>query len=181
MVDACAEDPCPVWSGWSEWSECSSSCGAGSRRRARRCTDPITNDESEGCEGDEEETETCNEEKACPSWSPWSEWTTCTVSCGPGGRRSRGRQCRLEDDQVDGCEGETVESLECNADRACPDWGPWTEWGACSASCGGGTSKRIRDCLLPRPQLERDCSKCNGTNFHGCAGESLEVRSCNTK
>jgi hypothetical protein len=49
---------------------------------------------------------------------------------------------------------------------------------SCSVSCGGGTQKRIRDCLLPEADL-RVC-QCNGTNFHGCDGVSLDVRPCNT-
>ena len=42
-------------------------------------------------------------------------------------------------------------------------YGPWSEWSACSASCGGGTKSRDR--------------VCDGDN---CAGEPHEEKVCNT-
>ena len=32
------------------------------------------------------------------------------------------------------------------------EWGPWTEWGGCSVSCGGGERKRTRNCDSPFAQ-----------------------------
>ena len=36
----------------------------------------------------------------------------------------------------------------CN-DNDCPSWTPWSEWGQCSLTCGGGTCTRTRKCKLP--------------------------------
>jgi len=45
----------------------------------------------------------------------------------------------------------------------------WSEYSACSVSCGGGTQHRTRECTNPRPA-------------HGgvwCAGKAVEMQSCN--
>ncbi|XP_049813969.1 papilin [Schistocerca nitens] len=43
-------------------------------------------------------------------------------------------------------------------------WQPWSEWSACSASCGGGVQRRRRACSLST----------------GCQGHDAELRRCNT-
>ncbi len=171
VIEECNKNDCPEWSPWSEWTQCSKTCGGGQHRRFRQCTDPITNEES-FCSGDGEETESCNEED-CPYWTEWSEWTACSKTCGSGGSKTRVRQCKLLDEDSAGCEGPDTSSEPCNEDKTCPEWSPWTEWGQCTATCGGGIEKRIRDCLLPRTRNG------NGTNLHGCDGETWEMRPCN--
>uniref|UniRef100_A0A4W4H5M4 Uncharacterized protein n=1 Tax=Electrophorus electricus TaxID=8005 RepID=A0A4W4H5M4_ELEEL len=47
----------------------------------------------------------------------------------------------------------------------------WTEWGACSVSCGTGVQKRLRQCNNPLPA--------NGGRH--CVGSSSETRSCQGK
>jgi len=47
-------------------------------------------------------------------------------------------------------------------------WGDWSGWKECSATCGGGTQDRNRNCSQP---------------LHGgddCAGDSIETQDCNT-
>ena len=66
------------------WSECSQSCGGGTRTKVRECA---SGRNYEGCVGESELTEDCNEQK-CPAWTDWTEWTVCTKSCG-GGKRSK--------------------------------------------------------------------------------------------
>ncbi|TRY68193.1 hypothetical protein DNTS_027843 [Danionella cerebrum] len=49
-------------------------------------------------------------------------------------------------------------------------WGPWTSWGECSRTCGGGVSSSMRHCDSPAPT--------GGGKY--CLGERKRYRSCNT-
>ena len=54
------------WSEWSDWSECSAECGGGNKTRKRTCTNPAAAHGGAPCEGDDEDTQGCNE-NPCPS------------------------------------------------------------------------------------------------------------------
>ncbi|KAJ8304919.1 hypothetical protein KUTeg_018502 [Tegillarca granosa] len=41
------------------------------------------------------------------------------------------------------------------------DWNTWENWSACSVTCGGGISKRVRQCNNPPP--EKDGKPCIGS------------------
>lgn len=46
-----------------------------------------------------------------------------------------------------------AESAEACNTSGCPVdgyWAPWGRYGPCSATCGGGTQNRTRDCVPPR-------------------------------
>ncbi|KAF5912034.1 hypothetical protein HPG69_003308 [Diceros bicornis minor] len=49
-------------------------------------------------------------------------------------------------------------------------WGPWSLWGECSRTCGGGVSSSLRHCDSPAPS--------GGGKY--CLGERKRYRSCNT-
>ncbi|KAL2087623.1 hypothetical protein ACEWY4_016451 [Coilia grayii] len=49
-------------------------------------------------------------------------------------------------------------------------WGPWSMWGECSRTCGGGVSSSMRLCDSPPPS--------GGGKY--CLGERKRYRSCNT-
>ncbi|MGH0186019.1 UNVERIFIED_CONTAM: hypothetical protein FKN15_020577 [Acipenser sinensis] len=49
-------------------------------------------------------------------------------------------------------------------------WGPWSIWGECSRTCGGGVSSSVRHCDSPAPS--------GGGKY--CLGERKRYRSCNT-
>ncbi|XP_068717618.1 uncharacterized protein [Montipora capricornis] len=53
------------FSSWSQWTECSKSCGGGTKSRERTCTNPPPSGNGQGCMGDAEEVEKCNEDQ-CP-------------------------------------------------------------------------------------------------------------------
>ncbi|KAM8967216.1 LOW QUALITY PROTEIN: SCO-spondin-like [Pelodytes ibericus] len=57
-------------------------------------------------------------------------------------------------------------SFSCT-DLQCPSYGPWTEWGPCSVSCGGGHRQRSRPCSQTSP---------DGAS---CGEETWEVEDCN--
>ena len=54
----------------------------------------------------------------------------------------------------------------CNTDP-CPQWSPWSPFGECSATCGGGTYIRNRRCLFGL------------IGGPGCMGDSIEAATCN--
>ena len=102
------------------------------------------------CKEPLDETRQCNTNK-CPKWTEWSDWTTCSASC-DGGSKSRVRECTLVRSglEASACGGGNLnETVTCNT-NPCPTWTPWTEWSQCSATCGGGTQHRARECVIPK-------------------------------
>ena len=168
VIEECNEQVCPMWTEWGEWTSCSLTCGGGQSRRFRQCVDSNTGEEA-FCEGNDSEEKECNTDE-CPVYTIWAEWTECNVPCG-GGIKKHIRECLVEEK----CEESETEAAEVCNDSPCPEWTPWTEWGQCTATCGGGTSKRIRDCILV------GLRNGNGTNFHGCDGDTWEMKACNTE
>lgn len=51
------------------------------------------------------------------------------------------------------------------------NWGPWSSWGPCSRTCGGGVHFSYRDCDNPVPK--------NGGKY--CEGQRVQYESCNTE
>ncbi len=172
VIEECNKQTCPEWTTWGEWSECSNSCGGGQKRRLRQCIDSNTGQES-FCTGSNEDVMDCNTQD-CPHFGGWSEWSPCSKSCG-GGERSKVRECIVPRDGDDSlCEGNGILTEKCNT-QPCPVWSEWTPWMQCTATCGGGQTKRIRNCLLPQAR------NVNGTNLHGCPGDTWEMKACNTE
>ncbi|XP_040926337.1 hemicentin-1 isoform X2 [Betta splendens] len=155
------------FSEWSEWSSCSPSCGAGSQKRLRQCSNPLPANGGRHCAGSDAETRRC-QGKPCPvdgHWSEWSLWEECSRSCGQG-NRTRTRTCSNPPAQHGGrpCEGKAVEAVMCSV-RPCPvagDWGSWLPWSPCSETCGRGMQSRIRLCNSPPPAF--DGPQCEGTD-----------------
>lgn len=56
------------FSEWTEFSKCSASCGEGSRKRTRSCTNPLPAHNGKQCIGETVETEDCKI-KECPGIS----------------------------------------------------------------------------------------------------------------
>ena len=50
---------------WSSYGACSVSCGGGTQRRDRSCTNPAPQHGGKSCDGPAEETKSCNN-MACP-------------------------------------------------------------------------------------------------------------------
>ena len=166
VVEECNKQSCPEWTEWGEWTTCSKSCSGGQRRKFRQCVDKVKGNVHESqCSGDNELVEDCNTQD-CPFWTEWSAWTECSASCG-GGSRSQVRECKIPRSAGAPCEGESRKSEVCN-DQPCPKWTDWTEWTECTATCGGGTQKRIRDCVLP-----------DRSGSNGCSGEGYQIQDCN--
>nr|XP_061790885.1 hemicentin-1-like [Nerophis lumbriciformis] len=156
-----------VYSEWAEWGPCSLTCGIGSQKRQRQCSNPVPANGGRHCTGLDTETRNCHG-KPCPvdgKWSEWSSWEECSRTCGHG-NRTRVRTCSNPTPQHGGrpCEGRTVEVIMCSV-RPCPvagGWGPWLPWSPCSETCGKGMQSRIRLCNNPPPAF--DGSPCEGTD-----------------
>ncbi|XP_026203285.1 adhesion G protein-coupled receptor B1-like [Anabas testudineus] len=164
---------CPVdgaWDEWTPWSLCSSTCGRGYRDRTRTCKQPQNG--GEPCRGPTRQTKFCNI-AVCPvdgSWNEWSAWSQCSTTCS-NGTMQRTRECNGPSYGGSECHGSWKETANCFL-KECPvdgRWHPWSSWGTCSKTCGGGVQQRQR--------------VCEGPFFGGepCPGEKGEQRRCNEK
>ena len=184
VVTRCNAHPCPIhgdYSQWSNFSTCSRSCGNGTTRRTRNCTNPAPKYGGKNCShlGRKEETRRCNTH-SCPihgGFTSWSEFSACTKSCGDG-EAKRTRNCTNPEPKFGGRDcshlGVEVELKVCNI-FPCPihgGYGPWSNFSECSETCGNGTQQRTRNCSDPAPEFSgRNCSR---------LGPSLEVLPCYT-
>jgi len=136
---------------WSGWSECSVTCGGGQIFRQRGVQYASQNG-GNTCKAGVRETKKCNVQK-CETpidcvVGEWSEWNECTATCG-GGQQNRerhvktlavgdGKPCTKALSEIQGCAPEV-----CHKNVDCV-WGAWSEWSACTFSCGGGQKTRDR-------------------------------------
>uniref|UniRef100_A0A3B5R181 Adhesion G protein-coupled receptor B1 n=1 Tax=Xiphophorus maculatus TaxID=8083 RepID=A0A3B5R181_XIPMA len=164
---------CPVngvWDEWTPWSLCSSTCGRGYRDRTRTCKQPQNG--GQPCRGPTRQTKFCNI-AVCPvdgSWNEWSAWSSCSASCS-NGTMQRTRECNGPSYGGSECHGGWKETANCFL-KDCPvngTWHPWSSWGSCSKTCGGGNQQRQR--------------VCEGPFFGGepCPGDTREQKRCNEK
>lgn len=63
-------------------------------------------------------------------------------------------------------------------------WGPWSVWGPCSKSCGGGTTIRTRQCVISTPTASRpkyvlDVYRQNNLRQGNCHGTTTQYSTCN--
>ncbi|XP_059157542.1 coadhesin-like [Physella acuta] len=136
---------------WEPWSPCSKTCGAGWRSRAQVCDDCDRNDYNKV------QSQPCMVNFYCPvdgNWGPWFPWESCSVSC-DAGVRIRQRRCNYPPPGFGGktCEGDGIAEQHCHT-KACPvdgSWGEWSDFSACSTTCGSGITRRTRKCDSPEP------------------------------
>eukprot|EP00927_Polykrikos_kofoidii_P071174 TRINITY_DN67482_c0_g1_i1.p1 TRINITY_DN67482_c0_g1~~TRINITY_DN67482_c0_g1_i1.p1 ORF type:complete len:1818 (-),score=190.99 TRINITY_DN67482_c0_g1_i1:76-5529(-) len=165
------------WEAWSVWSSCSATCGSSLKSRHRRmlrspsaCGRPVSGlmDEFELCT----DLPSCSLRRDCQV-SEWGEWSNCDSKCFGVRSRSRtvvqipslgGKQCDFEMSILQSCAPAPGEKLseECGGSTIEPspcELGTWSDWSACTASCGGGQQLRSRDILKP----SHAGAPCNGT------------------
>ncbi|XP_065177313.1 coadhesin-like [Sycon ciliatum] len=104
-------------------------------------------------------------------WSDWSEFGDCIGDCGEGAKEST-RTCTKPRPAHGGrlCDGPSTRTAPCPL-RECPSgsngWGPWGQFGPCSAACGAGGKIRERPCLKKRAD-----------NSYSCVGPFREEHYC---
>ncbi|VDI29943.1 Hypothetical predicted protein [Mytilus galloprovincialis] len=107
------------------------------------------------------------------NWGSWTSWTTCSATC-DSGFKTKNRLCNNPVPSSNGlyCNGKSFELLECSTARCRVNgnWGSWSGWTTCSASCDSGLKTRKRLCNNPVPS----------SSGSYCYGETFEVLKCST-
>mmetsp|Transcript_5820 Transcript_5820/g.13861 ORF Transcript_5820/g.13861 Transcript_5820/m.13861 type:complete len:1591 (+) Transcript_5820:108-4880(+) len=160
-TEACTgKEDCKL-SEWKAWGVCQAQCGEGYQTRHRTVITEARRG-GEGCNSSLAEVQPCigtncsgNQSQAVDcKWSPWNEWSPCVKAagvCGYGYKtRNRGIAV-LPSNGGQLCtpwsQSEVAVAKNCYGQpKCCVDgqWGDWTEWGKCSATCGGGIKSRSR-------------------------------------
>lgn len=175
----CTEPPidCAL-SKWAGWSRCSAECGGGEQFRTRH----IASHEARGgkpCDGFLKEiqpchTKTCSHPVDCHI-AEWSDFSKCSAEC-DGGQQFRhreimtfasygGKACTDELKEVRGCN-----TNKCGGVQDCK-WGGWTDWSACTKTCGGGQRGRDRTISIAPRKSGKLCD----------ALTKAEIAPCNTQ
>eukprot|EP00930_Biecheleria_cincta_P069571 TRINITY_DN5729_c0_g1_i1.p1 TRINITY_DN5729_c0_g1~~TRINITY_DN5729_c0_g1_i1.p1 ORF type:complete len:1828 (-),score=246.14 TRINITY_DN5729_c0_g1_i1:262-5436(-) len=154
QTSGCNMKDCDVdcsWSDWNTWGQCSTDCGEGHQTRTRTVATQARG-MGASCQGADQDIQVCNQ-AACPSQCDISDWQegTCSATCGTDGKMKRTRTVTVVAGAAPGsCPiGDTEEFVPCNI-KPCPDvceYGPWKNEGDCSASCGEGRVRQVRDIL----------------------------------
>ena len=151
----CNVDSCHTYH-WlaGDWGSCSATCGGGTQSRTVSCLDENGNIVAGSlCDPNTKPatSQSCNTDP-CPTYH-WlaGDWGSCSATCG-GGTQARTVSCLDENGNIVAgslCDPNTkpATSQSCNTDP-CPAY-HWLagNWGACSATCGGGTQSRTVSCL----------------------------------
>ncbi|XP_060562946.1 coadhesin-like [Ruditapes philippinarum] len=172
----CSKGSCQVdgqWAEWSIWTSCDVTCGNGTHRRTRTCTNAVLMDKGVDCTGESLQISDCSK-SICPvdgQWAHWSSWTSCDVTCGQGSHL-RSRTCTNPVPANNGlaCTGENLQTAECSK-VSCPvdgHWAQWSSWTTCDVTCGNGKHLRLRTCTNPVP----------ANKGSDCIGESLQSSEC---
>merc|ERR1712055_558732 len=164
------------WTGWIKSGSCSKSCGSGTQKYYRTCTNPKPANGGAKCSGATTTTASCNTHK-CPvngGWSAWSQYTKCSKTCATGYQYLK-RTCNNPAPANGGknCAGSWYIYTKCNT-QACKvngGWSSYSEYTKCSKTCGTGYQYLKRTCNNPAP-------KNGGAN---CAGSWYTYVKCNTK
>lgn len=102
----------------------------------------------------------------------WSMWGACSAACGLGST-VRTRTCTNPAPAFGGlpCWGSPFEKKPCKIKECAVNgqYTNWSQWGACSAKCGGGTQERSRTCTNPPPS----------SGGAPCQGDAMERQPCN--
>ena len=188
----------PVNGGWSDWSSCSATCGGGTQTHT--CTNPAPADGGADCSGASSQscnTQLCPipmltllsnptpaagpivyNTSAMLIWQPknvswcWGEpwptvwWKSIVPNKESTGPLTADKTYRMACGDV---AGRTV--FRAITIKVAPLKGGWSNWGACSATCGGGT--QTRTCTNPAPA--NGGAYCSGASSQSCNNQLCPV------
>eukprot|EP00927_Polykrikos_kofoidii_P007269 TRINITY_DN12977_c0_g1_i1.p1 TRINITY_DN12977_c0_g1~~TRINITY_DN12977_c0_g1_i1.p1 ORF type:complete len:1523 (+),score=156.79 TRINITY_DN12977_c0_g1_i1:74-4642(+) len=189
VVSACSvvQQDC-VMSDWSTWADCDKTCGVGQTYRSRRIiTWPRQG--GTGCSPSLSETRGCNisqcpktEEAVNCQLSQWGPWGDCSATC-DSGQQSRARVVSaLAKEDGKGCQDALDEFRACASLLPCKymdcQWGEWSEFGACSCSCGGGQSSRTRSIISPPQPGGKSCEARVAAELVPCSTQPCSPAGC---
>lgn len=133
-------------SAWTPYSKCSADCSGGVQTRTRAV---LLQNSFDGTPCPKlEESLPCNTKPCATNCvvSAWGTWSKCSAECG-GGHQLRKRTIQVSSAFGGAACPSLVESKVCNP-RACAihcQVSKWSQFSACSKTCGGGTKTRSRD------------------------------------
>ena len=162
-------------SDWSAWGTCSQTCGGGVQTRTRTVSTQSKNGGS-NCPS-LIDTQPCNTTVPCPIncvVSDWSDWGVCSKTCGSG-TQTRTRTVTSQAEYGGGVCPSLTDTQPCNT-QLCPvdcQLSGWSGFGACSASCGGGTQTQTRTISVQAQNGGVACG--NTTNTQPCNTQPCPV------
>lgn len=198
----CGDTPCPVncTGAFTEWGHCCSSCGGGSQSRDYVISEAAKHGGVECPHNNHTEHQVCNKDPCpVPCEGSWGEWGDCNQECtdcranGEKGKSMRsftvsqeaqhgGPECAHKHDEV--------EEKTCN-EVCCPQncEGEWSEFSACSSSCGGGNTERTYKVTHEAAYGGEKCPYCDHASHEkacdglspcsvDCSGDFTEWSSC---
>jgi hypothetical protein len=172
---SCNSQPCPVdckMGAWNEWSVCSASCGTEPNpipfSFRHRAIEVAAAHGGKAC-APQEQKRSCNAVDCVQDCivSTWTAWSDCSVTC-EAGKTSRLRNI-VTTARAGGKACPSLSQTEhCNV-GPCPvecEMSQFSDWTACTKSCGGGDQQRTRT-MLSQSTANSKCP------------HAVETRSCN--
>jgi hypothetical protein len=172
----CNPQHCPVdcvVSRWTLWGACDASCGTG-RQERHRSIDVDVAFGGRKCWALNESRDCMTQE--CPVDcvpSTWGSWSSCSKTCGAG-TQTRERSISV-DAQFGGKACPALESSQFCRTTRCPIdcvVSPWSEFGACSRTCGTGAKTRTRTAVTAAGYGGQSCPPL--LESQACATECCE-------
>jgi len=143
------------WTEWTAWGMCAEEGEARcTHTRERFCAKPCPYCGGNGCPGEPDESQPCEQDGG---WTDWADWSGCT---GQGGTERRTRSCTNPSPCGGGeCIGPEEEIRECPVDC---NWSEWSPSGECDPLTGYEIYSRTPDNPAPQDggaQCEGSCFK----------------------
>jgi len=162
-----------AWEDWTDWESCSATCAGGITWRNRKVLQDA-NDCGRPPSGLSQEVSSCNAEIPCVSaancsFGIWTDWNDCSNSCSGMRKRTRkiahprvglGAPCHGSLQQLESCNanGEWTKCELVPAEPVDCEFSEWSDWGSCSATCGGGQYVRSRGVMKEPAGGGKPCS-----------------------
>jgi len=160
---------------WAEWTPAPPDdeydCTMDGQRFRHRPILVMPKNKGKACVGPLKVTEPCKPPVIDCTMSLWTDWDPCDRTCG-GGQQQRHRLTKKPYPRNGGkaCPRTILQTQPCNTEPCFTGncvLSSWSEWGACSATCGSGQSTRSRRVVKEAAQ-----------GGEGCTGDTEELRGC---